>query len=44
MEEAVNYNFSNVVVHHYIIIALDSHNEGDEERSQFCYKVMVAKV
>ncbi len=40
-EQAVNLI---IVLYHYIIIALNTHTEGDEERSQFCDKVMKAKI
>ncbi len=43
-EQAVNYYCINVVVHHYIKIALDSLFFGEEESSQLCNKGMKAKV
>jgi len=43
-EQAVNYYCINVVVHHYIKIALDSLFFGEEERSQLRNKVMEAKI
>ncbi len=43
MVEAVNYYCINVVVHHYIVIVLDNHMEGFEERAQFCDKVLIEK-
>ena len=43
-EQAVMYYCINVVVNHYITIALDSHNFEEEERSQLRLKVIEATI
>ena len=43
-EQAVMYYCINVVVNHYITIALDSHNFGEEERSQLHLQVIEATI
>jgi hypothetical protein len=43
-EQSVNYYCIMVIVHRYIIIVLDSHTEGDEERLQLSEKTIKAKI
>jgi hypothetical protein len=43
-EQSMNYYCITVIVHNYIIIALDSHAKGDEERLQLGEKTIKAKI